>query len=124
MRGKKDQQNGNTTYIGGLAVLSFDEMSTERKIPRDKEQSEWEKPKNTKMQSVFLDAIENTKKIQEYEYKVFFGIYFVFLYFCEKYETNTKIRIRNLKNTKYQKKYKPKISKYKVQKNTNSKSPK
>ena len=50
--GKNDQQNGNTTYIGGLAVLVF------WRNVKDKEQSEkeWEK----------------TQKIQKY--KVLFGI--------------------------------------------------
>ena len=66
--------------------------------------------KNTKIQSVFLAAIEKYKKntkVQGVFFSYFFCIYFVFfLYFYKKkYEKNTKkIRIQNLKNTKYEKK--------------------
>ena len=86
--------------------------------------------KNTKIQSVFLAAIEKYKKntkVQGVFFSYFFCIYFVFfLYF---YKKNTKkIRIQNLKNTKYKKNTNPKSRKYKIQKkyekNTNPKSQK
>ena len=68
--------------------------------------------KNTKIQSVFLAAIEKYKKNTKVQ-GVFFSYFFVFIlyFFCiftkkirKKYEKNTKkIRIQNLKNTKYKK---------------------
>ena len=48
MRGKNDQQNGNATYIAGLAVLFFDELSKKRKRQKEKVQPEREWEKNTK----------------------------------------------------------------------------
>ena len=90
--------------------------------------------KNTKIQSVFLAAIEKYKKNTKVQ-GVFFSYFFLYL-FCiffvflqKKYEKNTKkIRIQNLKNTKYKKNTNPKSRKYKIQKkyekNTNPKSQK
>ena len=92
------------------------------------------KQKNTKIQSVFLAAIEKYKKNTKVQ-GVFFFVFFLYL-FCiffvflqKKYEKNTKkIRIQNLKNTKYKKNTDPKSRKYKIQKkyekNTNPKSQK
>ena len=81
--------------------------------------------KNTKIQSVFLAAIEKYKKNTKVQ-GVFFSYFFVFIlyFFCiftkkirKKYEKNTKkIRIQNLKNTKYKKNTNPKSRKYKIQK--------
>ena len=104
-------------------------MSKERKIQKDKEQSEkeWEKYKNTKCIFGRNRKIQKNTKVQGVFLSNLFCIYFVlFLYFCKiiqnKYKKKRKtIQIQNLKNTKY-KKNKPKISK--IQKNTNSKSPK
>ena len=93
-------------------MLFFDEMSKERKIQKDTEQSEkeWEKQKNTKIQSVFLAAKDKNKKKYKVQgvFFVIFGIYFVFFVFLQK-RSQKKIRIQNLQNTK--KTNKPKISK-------------
>ena len=94
-------------------MLFFDEMSKERKIQKDKEQSEkeWEKTKK-KLKSAFLDAIEKYKKIQYTTTRCIFS--YLFCIVCsvaKKYKIQNKYKktaktyeSKNYKNTKYKKK--------------------
>ena len=99
-------------------MLFFDEMSKERKIQKDTEQSEkeWEKQKNTKIQSVFLAAKDKNKKKYKVQGVFFRNFWYLFCIFCiftkkvTKKNTNPKSpkykknkQTQNLENTKIRK---------------------
>ena len=93
-------------------------MSKERKIQKDKVQSvkEW---KNTKIQSEYLEVMENTPKKKQ-------SVFLYFTWFFVKIQKNQKkqkqIRMQFLKNTKYKRKNESKISNIQnAKKNTNTK---
>ena len=89
--------------------------------------------KHTKIQIAFLDVMEKYKKMQKYKVYFLYFICICFVFFfvflpkrirktykqntqntnaiAQKYKIQKKIRINNFKNTKYKKKYEPKISK-------------
>ena len=115
------------------------------KIQKDKVQSvkDWKNTKkNTKIQIAFLDAMEKYKKKYKNTRCIFYILFVFFVFFlyvyqkngklqkntkkyecnCSKIQNTKKIRINNIKNTKYKKKYEPKISKIQnTKKNTNPK---
>ena len=102
--GQNHQQKGNTTYIGGFAVLFFDGMSKERKIQKDKVQSvkEWKntkKYKNTKCIFGSNGKYNKSTKIQS----VFFVIWQKMQnkYECNlKHTTKYEPKVSNIQNTK------------------------
>ena len=57
--GRKRQQKGNTTYIGGLAVLLFDSMSKNEKYKRTK-CNLWRNGIQ-KIQDAFLEVMKKQK---------------------------------------------------------------
>ena len=115
--GKNQQQKGNTTYIGGFAVLFFDGMSKERKKYKRTKCNLWRNgkiQKNAKNTSVFVVFLQNKYRKNRKKNKINTNA------ISQKYQIPKKTK-QKFQNTKYKKKYEPKISKIQnTKKNTSS----